>query len=406
MRLLKWISWFFAGLVVLILLAMAVLVWVVDPNGFKPRIEAAVREATGRDFTLVGNIELGFFPWLSLRTGSGQFGNAPGFSAEPMASWRSAHLGVKVLPLIRGELEVDRIRLEGADLRLTRRADGHGNWEGIGSSQPANPQPKSRYVTVDGVDLRDSRLLFVDQAAPRRVEITALDLTTNAIAPDQPFTGTEIQGDLHMDGFVPAGIPFRLAVPKVSLGKDYSAVDVPGFELTLGSLQADGAVSGELGETPRFAGTIESNTFDVRALLTAMGVAAPKTTDPKALTRVAVKTGWRLTDGAVAIDPLAVTLDDTHFTGNFQRGAGDDPVGEFALRGDRLDVARYVPPTDPNSAPFVLPTATLRALKFRGVVELEQATYQDTVMKGVTLRLLLDEQGLRSLRPAAARDKS
>jgi hypothetical protein len=71
-------------------------------------------------------------------------------------------------------------------------------------------------------------------------------------------------------------------------------------------------------------------------------------------------------------------------------------VGEFVLKGDRLDIARYIPPTDPTSPPFVLPTAALRALKFRGMLELEQASYEDTVMKGVTLRLLLDDQGMRT----------
>jgi len=403
-RLLKWISWFLAGLVVLVLVAVAVLVWVVDPNGFKPRIEAAVREATGREFTLVGDIELGFFPWLSLRAGSGQFGNEPGFPAEPMASWRSARLGVKVFPLLRGELEVDRIRLDGADVRLTRHADGHANWQGIGSNQPADPQAKRRHVTIDGVDLRDSRLLFVDESVPRRVEITALNLTTGAIAPDQPFTGTEIRGDLHMTGFVPAGVPFRLVVPKAALSKDYSSLDAPGFEMSLGGLEAEGGISGDLGASPRLAGKIETNAFDVRALLTSLGVDAPKTTDPKALTRVALKSAWRLDAGALALDPLAVTLDDTHFTGNFLRGAGEDPVGDFTLRGDRLDITRYVPLTDPHSAPFVLPTAMLKALKFRGVLQLEHATYEDTVMKGVTLRLLLDDQGLRSQRVPAAQN--
>jgi hypothetical protein len=51
-----------------------------------------------------------------------------------------------------------------------------------------------------------------------------------------------------------------------------------------------------------------------------------------------------------------------------------------------------------------MPTAALKALKFRGVLELEQATYNDVVMKGVTLRLLLDEQGLHA--PAAREAKS
>ena len=99
------------------------------------------------------------------------------------------------------------------------------------------------------------------------------------------------------------------------------------------------------------------------------------------------------------VDPLVLGVDDTRFTGNFRRAAGDDPVGEFTLRGDQLDIARYIPPTDPESEPFVLPTAALRALKFRGLLELEEAKYEDIVMKGVTLRLLLDEQGLRSAQP-------
>jgi hypothetical protein len=38
----------------------------------------------------------------------------------------------------------------------------------------------------------------------------------------------------------------------------------------------------------------------------------------------------------------------------------------------------------------------LKALLFRGVVELEHATLDDIDMKGVTLRLVLDDQGLRS----------
>ena len=129
-----------------------------------------------------------------------------------MAAWQSAQLGAKLFPLLRGELVVDRVRLKGADLRLVRRADGHGNWEGIGSNEPPPPPgQKARQITVDGVEIEDSRLLFVDEVPPgRRVEITALHLVTDEIAPDEPFTDTEIAGVLHMDGFAPAGVPFKL----------------------------------------------------------------------------------------------------------------------------------------------------------------------------------------------------
>jgi AsmA protein len=403
-RVLKWISIVLAGLIVVALLGVLAIVWFVDPNGFKPRIEAAVKDATGRDFALVGDIELGFFPWLSLRTGEGRFGNAPGFGPEPMVSWKSAQLGAKLFPLLRGELIADRVHLEGVDARLVRRADGTANWEGIGSTAPADPDAKPIELRIDGVEITDCRVLFVDATVPRRVEVTALNLTTDEIAPGTPFEDTAIAGVLHMDGFAPEGVAFKLEVPKAILPKDYSAVEVEEFSVTFAGFEAEGAVQGTLGERPKLKGAIESNTFDPRALLKSVGIAPPKTTDPNALAKVQLKASWVFDNGAIGIDPLSFTLDETHFAGNFNRSAGDDPVGEIALRGDVLNVARYIPPSDPNSEPFVLPTAALKAFKFRGIVELEQATLDDIEMKGVTIRLLLDEQGLRSVgKPAQAK---
>jgi hypothetical protein len=43
--------------------------------------------------------------------------------------------------------------------------------------------------------------------------------------------------------------------------------------------------------------------------------------------------------------------------------AGDAATGEFSLSGNSLDIARYIPPTDPASEPFVMPTAELKALR-------------------------------------------
>jgi AsmA protein len=404
-RAIKWISWGLAALIVLGLLALAVLVWLVDPNSFKPRIESMVRDATGREFALVGEIDLKFFPWLALRTGEGRFGNPPGFAGEPMARWRSAQLGVKLLPLLRDQLVVDKIRLEGADVYLVRRADGTANWQGLLGAEPAQPQaraePMTRRLTIDGVELRDSRLTFVDEAAPRRIVISGLNLATGDIAPDEPFTDTEISGSLHMDGFAPAGAPFRFAAPKIALTEDYSRLDVGRFQLEFAGFAGDGAISGTFSDTLTLGGSLESNMFDLRALLGTVGIEAPKTTDPKALGQVQLAGSWRVDGDGMRIDPLALTLDDTQLKGNFQRGVGEDPVGEFTLRGDVMNISRYIPPTDPQSEPFVLPTAALKALKFRGLLELEQVTFDDIVMKGVSLRLLLDEKGLRTAQQGA-----
>jgi AsmA protein len=396
-RLFKWISIVLAGLVALVLLGVLAVVWLVDPNVFKPRIEAAVKEATGRDFALAGDIELGFFPWLALRAGAGRFGNAPGFGPAPMVTWKDAQLGARLLPLLRGELVADRVRLEGADVRLVRRADGVANWEGIGAGKPAAPGAKPMELRINGVSIKDSRVSYVDETVPRRVAVTAFNLTTGEIAPGEPFTDTRVDGVLHMDGFVAAGIPFHLGSPAVVLPADYSRVEIEEFEIAFGVFEARGGVSGVFGEKPRLSGAVETNVFDPRALLTAAGIEAPKTTDPAALGKVRFQGAWAFDRGAISIQPLALTLDDTQITGEFLRGAGENPVGEFALHGDALDLSRYVPPPDPASEPFVLPTAMLKDLDYRGVLELEQATYDDVVMKGVRLRLILDERGLQGV---------
>jgi len=396
-RLLKWVSLGLGALVALVVLGVLVIVWLVDPNSFKSNIESRVRAATGRDFRLAGDIELGFFPWLALRTGEGSFGNAPGFGPEPMVSWKSAQIGAKVFPLLHGELKADRVLLNGADLRLVRRADGSANWQGLGGDAPADPNAEPLEPHIDGVHIEDSRVLFVDEGVPRRVEITALNLTTGYIAPGEPYTDTEVAGVLHMDGFAPQGVPFRLEVPKAALPKDFTAVEVKEFSAQFGGFEVDGAVSGTLGEAPKLAGKVVTNEFDLRALLNSVGIAPPKTTDAQALGKVRFAGSWIYDAGAIGIDPFTFALDDTHFSGSFHRSAGANPVGEFALRGDELNLSRYIPPPDPASEPFVLPTAALKALMFRGSVELERATLDDIDMKGVTLRLLLDEQGLRTV---------
>jgi AsmA protein len=396
-RVLKWISLGFGGLIVLVVLGVLVVVWFVDPNSFKSNIEAAVRDATGRELTLVGDIELGFFPWLALRSGEGRFANPPGFGEEPMVSWKSAQLGARLFPLLRGELIADRVVLRGADVRLVRRADGTANWEGMGADQAVTEDGRAPLdIRVDGIRIEDSRLSFVDEAARRTIELVSLNLTTDEVSPGEPLTDTEISGVLHVTGFAPAGVPFRVEVPELIAPRDFSTLQVDGFAFSFGGLEAEGALKGALGVHPRLDGDLSTNIFDPRALLAAVGVAAPKTTDPGALGRLRFAGQLKMDDGAITLEPFTLLLDDTKFAGHLRMAAAEGTPGEFALRGDRLDVARYLPPPDPASKPFVLPTAMIKALGFRGTVELEQVILGDVDMKGVAIRLLLDEHGLRT----------
>jgi hypothetical protein len=202
-----------------------------------------------------------------------------------------------------------------------------------------------------------------------------------------------------MTGFVADGVPFRFVAPEIRYDATEHSLVVPGLSASVGELALDGSVQATLGETLAARGSIDTRTFDLKRLLTMFGIEPPRTTDPAALAAVELDANVEYNAGSVRVEQVTLIVDATRLTGRFARTAGADAVGEFTLRGDRLDVARYVPPPDPNSEPFKLPTAALRALRFRGALELDELKYDDILAKGATLRLVLDEQGLHGAKP-------
>jgi hypothetical protein len=92
-------------------------------------------------------------------------------------------------------------------------------------------------------------------------------------------------------------------------------------------------------------------------------------------------------------------MDDTRLDGVLKVGPTAPRTIEFRLQGDAIDLTRYLEPEDAVSEPFVFPTAALRALPARGVLEFAEARLADAEMKRVRIRLLLDETGLRSQAP-------
>ena len=79
----------FAGvvivLVVLFVVAAVLFSRFFDPNAFKGQIAAAVKESTGRELVIPGQIELSYFPWLGFEVGEVRLGNPPGFGDGPFA---------------------------------------------------------------------------------------------------------------------------------------------------------------------------------------------------------------------------------------------------------------------------------------------------------------------------------
>ena len=123
-KIIKYLLLTLVSLVVLIAVALAGVVMFVDPNDYKDEITAAVQDATGRELTLAGDLELSVFPWLGLSLGGAQLSNAEGFGDVPFAKVAGVDIGVNLLPLLQKRLEMKTIRLHVLQVQLAKNADG------------------------------------------------------------------------------------------------------------------------------------------------------------------------------------------------------------------------------------------------------------------------------------------
>src|SRR4051794_41428818 len=93
----RW-PWVLAAVVGLPVVAAGVFLASFDLNGQKPRIQAAVRQATGRDLVLQGPIGVKFSLVPTLTVEGAALANMPGGSRPDMATVRRGGGGIGLLP--------------------------------------------------------------------------------------------------------------------------------------------------------------------------------------------------------------------------------------------------------------------------------------------------------------------
>ena len=132
MKAIKWGAIGMGVLFVLLVAALLIIPRFVDVQKLKPEIEKQVTAATGRPFTLGGDLSLSLFPWAGLSFSDLHLGNPPGFKEKDMLVLESFEVRVKLLPLISKEIQVKRFIMKEPRIVLERRKDGRANWEGLG----------------------------------------------------------------------------------------------------------------------------------------------------------------------------------------------------------------------------------------------------------------------------------
>ena len=182
------------ALVALIILAVGgafLFLSTLDLNQYKPRIEQAVKDRTGRTLKLQGDIKAALFP--SLGADVGKVSLSERSSDQDFVSLDLAHASVAVLPLLHGEVVVDRIRLKGLKANVVKGKDGKFNFDdllqaggkpGSSSAPPEKKSPKEEgkvKFEVAGVDIENSSVAYRDLATGKALAVSGLKLSTGRL---------------------------------------------------------------------------------------------------------------------------------------------------------------------------------------------------------------------------------
>lgn len=408
MRTLKIAAWVVGGVIAVIGVALLLVVVFVDPNDYRDEIERMVEQKTGRELTLSGDLELSVFPWIAINAGPASLGDAPGFGPEPFAEVREARVGVRLFPLLRGEIEVGQVRIDGARIRLITDEQGRNNWADLGESDASTAAADDESAatttpTIAGLSITDAAVTVEDRQEKTRRVVRDFNVRTGRLASGEPFDldvafvleqAPDSAINVHLTAVVTSDLErkvHRLERPVIDVtlsGQGYPGEGMP-VQIRAGSLQAD------IGQ--------ELYGLDGFSLSTAWkGDGLPSAGAPIEL---AAKTlNANLARQTLELSELTLDIAGAHLTGSLTgEEILDAPLIRGPLKLDPISLREWAPKLG-VSLPQTTDPEVLKRLSFAGAVALTKTSatvndivlqLDDTTMKGDLGLADLDSRALR-----------
>ena len=142
-----------------------------------------LRNLTGREVTITGDVGLTFWPVLGVTAGGLEVGNADWAKDGAMLSAANAAIGVDAMALIRGEIKITNIEAQSPTIRLEQRRDGRASWqfsdgggEAAIETAPTAPARSPRPLTIQRLNITDATLIY-DAEGSDLVRFDGVDLS-------------------------------------------------------------------------------------------------------------------------------------------------------------------------------------------------------------------------------------
>jgi uncharacterized protein involved in outer membrane biogenesis len=315
-----------------------------DWNRYKPEIANAVREATGRNLLIDGDISLAILPSPRLSVASARLRNIEGGREPDMARLKSLQIHVALGPLLSGRVEIGSITLIEPVLVLETLPDGRNNWDfptaspvggsgatsGGASSSVEQARDDSNRVRLDKLTIENGRLAYVDGRANSTEQLAQINAELSAGSLAGPF---KAQGSAQARGLPlkfevstgrfnqgqPAALSFRLASADGALESRFT-----------GSLKTD--------DGPQIAGKVTVSAPDLRRLAQSVGTTPPTWPVPG----INLEGALSVSPKGAALNEMAVQLGETRATGAVTALFAAPAQLDVALAVSRVDLDKWL----------------------------------------------------------------
>ncbi len=182
-KLLKYAAYALGGLIVLALVVAGIVAATFNPNDYKPMIVKLVQEKKQRTLNIEGDIKLAFWPKIGANLG--RISISEHKSDKEFAAVDGLKVSLALLPLLKKELIVDTIYVDGARANIVRYEDGTTNYDDLLSEDESESEQIK--FDVDGVIVTDSAITYTDLQAGNEIKLSKFNLETGHVALAEPF---------------------------------------------------------------------------------------------------------------------------------------------------------------------------------------------------------------------------
>lgn len=235
-RLFKWLLIFILVVILLGALGLFALVHWVNPNDYKPQIEKALRQTSAHNVHIQGDIHWTFFPHLGLVIGKTVFDNPSDYPQDrAFLSFTSAEGSIAVMPLLTGDLNIEKLSLRGFTLHLIAKSAQQNNWtlpkmakkHSVTKSPPkaafGNQQVSN--LNIRRIEIQDAQIDYQNLATKQQFLLDKVNFNAQDVSFGQAFPITlqfmlQQQPDLRLNVYLQSQVQFssdKIALPNFTL---------------------------------------------------------------------------------------------------------------------------------------------------------------------------------------------